>query len=279
MKYQENVANSTWNVPGIAGSVAVQTAIVTGAARGIGAATAKLLAQQGMRVALLDVQVEGVEAVAAQIHQAGGQALALRCDVSQRGDVEDAIAAAESEWTQPVTVLVNNAGVGGPFHRVDEVSDEEWDWIVGINLKSVFLFSRNLLPKMKAVGYGRLVNIASIQGLLGSAHSSTYVASKHGMVGYTRTIAAEWGAFGITCNAICPGYVNTHLGVQEAAISDYMQRVMEKSPVQRVAEPVEIAALVGHLVGPYGGYINGSAYTIDGGISAHVGITSDLPGD
>lgn len=265
-------ARSTGAKPG-------KTAIVTGAARGIGAATATLLAEQGIAVAVLDVHRAAAQTVVDQIELAGGYATAIGCDVSQRTDVETAIAITESTWEQPVSVLVNNAGVGGPFHRVDEVSDEEWDWIVGVNLKSVFLFSRNLLPKMRDAGYGRIVNIASIQGLLGSAHSSTYVASKHGMIGYTRTVAAEWGAHGITCNAICPGYVNTALGVQEDAISDYMQRVLEKSPVKRVAEPMEIAALVGHLVGAHGGYINGSAYTIDGGISAHVGITSDLPGD
>ncbi|MCL6454359.1 MAG: SDR family oxidoreductase [Alicyclobacillus sp.] len=256
-----------------------QTAIVTGAARGIGEATAKRLAEMGMRVAVLDIRAEDAGRVAEEIEQSGGTALAVACDVRRRDDVERAIAAAESAWGAPVSVLVNNAGVGGPFHRVDEVSDEEWTWIIEVNLKSVFLFTRNLLPKMRQAGYGRIVNIASIQGLLGSAHSSTYVASKHGMIGYTRTIAAEWGPYGITCNAICPGYVDTRLGVQEDVIPDYMQRVMAKSPVKRIAQPVEIAALVSHLVGPYGGYINGAAYAIDGGISAHVGITSDLAGD
>lgn len=253
-----------------------QVAIVTGAARGIGAATAKFLSSMGMAVAVLDLRQEAAEETAIAIRSIGGQAHALACDVAKREDVEAAIAQTEQTFARPVSVLVNNAGVGGPFHRVDEVPDEEWDWIIGTNLKSVFLFARNLLPKMAAQGYGRIVNIASIQGLLGSAHSSTYVAAKHGMVGYTRTIAAEWGDKGITCNAICPGYVDTRLGVQEDVISDYMQRVLQKSPVKRIADPLEIAALVGHLVGPYGGYINGSAYTIDGGISAHVGITDDL---
>jgi len=252
-----------------------QIAIVTGAGRGIGAATAKMLAAQGVKVGVLDVLAEEANAVAGQIREAGGEALAVRCDVGNREDVENAIREIEAEFGTPL-VLVNNAGVGGPFHRVDQVSDDEWEWIINTNLKSVFLFTRNLLPKMKEQGYGRIVNVASIQGLLGSAHSSTYVASKHGMIGYTKTIAAEWGQHGITCNAVCPGYVDTALGVQTDKISDYMQRVLEKSPVQRVAVPDEIAALILHLVGPHGGYINGASYTIDGGISSHVGITSDL---
>ncbi|MCX7571804.1 3-oxoacyl-ACP reductase FabG [Tumebacillus sp. DT12] len=250
-------------------------ALISGAGRGIGAATAKMLASEGVAVGVLDVLLDEAEAVAQQIRDAGYQALALKCDVGLREDVENAISTVEKEFG-PITILVNNAGVGGPFHRVDQVSDDEWEWIMNTNLKSVFLFTRNLLPKMKEQGFGRIVNIASIQGLYGSAHSSTYVASKHGMIGYTKTIAAEWGEHGITCNAICPGYVDTALGVQTDKISDYMQRVLAKSPVKRIAKPEEIAALVRHLVGPHGGYINGSSYVIDGGITSHVGITSDL---
>ncbi|GAB7389208.1 3-oxoacyl-ACP reductase FabG [Bacillaceae bacterium] len=252
-----------------------KVAIVTGAGRGIGAATARRLAGQGMAVAVLDIDEKNAAKVAGEIAQAGGRALPLRCDVGRRDDVEGAIAEVEGAFGVPL-VLVNNAGVGGPFHRVDEVSDEEWEWIINTNLKSVFLFARNLLPKMKEAGYGRIVNVASIQGILGSAHSSTYVASKHGMIGYTKTIAAEWGKYGITCNAVCPGYVNTALGVRPEDIPDYLERVMDKSPVKRVAEPDEVAALIEFLVGESSGYINGGVYTIDGGISAHVGITSDL---
>ncbi|MEW9672238.1 SDR family NAD(P)-dependent oxidoreductase [Ammoniphilus sp. 3BR4] len=252
-----------------------KAAIITGAGRGIGAETAKLFAKQNIAVAVLDRDEQSALKVAQQIEREGGLALAISCDVGKRDDVEEAITVVERKWGTPL-ILVNNAGVGGPFHRVDQVSDEEWDWIINTNLKSVFLFTRNLLPKMKEAGYGRIINIASIQGLLGSAHSSTYVASKHGMIGYTKTIAAEWGRFGITCNAICPGYVDTQMGIRPEDISDYYQRVMEKSPVKRVAHPIEIAALVAHLAGEHGGYINGASYTIDGGISAHVGITSDL---
>ncbi|RXT04550.1 SDR family NAD(P)-dependent oxidoreductase [Ammoniphilus sp. CFH 90114] len=252
-----------------------KVAIVTGAGSGIGAATAKLLAKQNMAVAVLDLNEQSAMQIAEQIEWEGGRAFALRCDVGKKEDVEQAISITEKNWDTPL-VLINNAGVGGPFHRVDQVSDDEWDWIINTNLKSVFLFTRNLLPKMKEAGFGRIVNVASIQGLLGSAHSSTYVASKHGMIGYTKTIAAEWGRYGITCNAICPGYVNSQLGIRPEDISDYYQRVMDKSPVQRVADPIEVASLIAHLVGEFGGYINGASYTIDGGISAHVGITSNL---
>jgi 3-oxoacyl-[acyl-carrier protein] reductase len=252
-----------------------KTAIVTGAGNGIGKAIARQLAKQGARVALLDIVGERALEAAEEIQQDGGSAAGIPCDVSKRLDVDRAVEQVEGMWGT-ISILVNNAGVGGPFHRADEVSEEEWDWILNTNLKSVYLFCHQLLPKMKEQGYGRIVNIASIQGLFGSAHSSTYVASKHGMIGYTRAIAAEWGEYGITCNAICPGYVDTALGVQTDKIPDYMERVMHKSPVKRIATPDEIAALALHLIGPYGGYINGAALTIDGGITSHVGITSNL---
>jgi 3-oxoacyl-[acyl-carrier protein] reductase len=248
-----------------------QTAIVTGAARGIGAAIAQMLARQGASVGLVDVLEEEVRQTAEAILAAGGAATAITGDVGVRSDVERAIMTVERAYGTP-TILVNNAGVGGPFHRVDEVSDDEWDWIIRTNLKSVFLFARDLLPKMRAAGYGRIVNIASIQGLWGSADSSTYAASKHGMIGYTRSIAAEWGEYGITCNAICPGYVDTAMGVPPDRVKDYVQRVMHRSPVKRIAAPHEIASLALHLLGPEGGYINGATHVIDGGITAHVGV-------
>ncbi len=249
-----------------------EAAIVTGGARGIGAATARVLALRGLKVAVLDILESEASAVADEIVRTGGQAFGIRCDVSKRAEVESAIAQIETRWATPL-VVVNNAGVGGPFHQVDEVSDEEWDWIINTNLRSVFLFCRALLPKMKAAGYGRIVNISSIQGLLGATRSSTYAASKHGMMGYTRSIAAEWGAHGITCNAICPGYVDTQLGIQSDKVDRYLERVLAKSPIQRVARPEEIAAMVAHLIGPEGSYVNGAAISIDGGITAHAGIT------
>ncbi len=244
-------------------------AIVTGAGNGIGEATAKRFAADGIRVAVVDIDETRAAKVAGEITEAGGQALAVRCDVSKAEQVETCIAKVEETWGTP-TILVNNAGIGGPFHRLDEVSESEWDMIFGINVKSVYLFCRNLLPKMKEIGYGRIVNTASIQGLYGSPGSSTYVATKHAMIGYTRNIAAEWGRYGITCNAVCPGYVQTAMGVQEDKVDDYMRRVLEKTPTKSVATPQELAAMNAFLVEQ--GYINGGVYVMDGGITAHVGI-------
>ncbi|MBI3544882.1 MAG: SDR family oxidoreductase [Deltaproteobacteria bacterium] len=249
-----------------------KVAIVTGGAGGIGAATCRALAAEGLAVAVLDVDAAGAARVAGEISMGAGAAHAVVCDVGNRASVEAAIA--DVSKLGQVSVLVNNAGIGGPFHRVDEVTDEEWDRIVATNLKSVFLFARALLPGMKARGHGRVVNIASVQGIVGAARSSTYAATKHGMLGYTKSIAAEWGAYGITCNAICPGYVDTTMGAGPSKKVDaYLERVLERTPVGRVARPEEIAALVVYLTGPSAGYVNGASFVVDGGLTAHSAIT------
>lgn len=242
-------------------------ALVTGAARGIGAAIAKELEATCAHVVLLDLD-PSFSNTPAQAEKV----LRFCCDVGDSAAVH-----ATLEKVQPLVglpnVLVNNAGRGGPFHRVDEVSDDEWYALVNTNLKSVFNLSRALLPAMKRNDFGRIVNIASVQGYLGAARSSTYVACKHGVIGYTRAIAAEWGAFGITCNAICPGYVNTAQGVQDGAVDDHTRRVLEQTPAGRIAEPNEIAKFVAYLVSDAGAFINGSTHTIDGGLSCHAGVS------
>lgn len=249
-----------------------KVAIVTGAAQGIGAAIATSLAESGFAVAALDIKLQDAKKLAARLRRRGFNVRPFQCDVALANPVHEVIATVEKEMG-PVHVLVNNAGVGGPFHRVDEVSDVEWEWVFSTNVKSVLNFCRVLLPKMKRRAYGRVVNIASIQGLLGAARSSTYVASKHAVVGYTRAIAAEWGPHGITCNAVCPGYVDTRMGIQNNAISRHQKRVVLRTPVRRVATPMEIAHLVRTLVMPNAGYVNGSVIVMDGGISADVGVS------
>jgi 3-oxoacyl-[acyl-carrier protein] reductase len=239
----------------------VNVAIVTGAGQGIGAATAEAFAAEGYAVALLDLDEAKVAATAARL---GGKALALKCDVGERASVEAALKTVEQRLG-PVTALINNAGIGGPFHRVDEVTDDEWERIVSTNLRSVFYFARALLPGMKARGQGRIVNIASIYGLRGAAGSSTYCATKHAVVGYTRALADEWGAHGITCNAICPGFVDTPM-----TNAEQRSRVEAITPVRRMAEPSEIAALALYLCGPKAGYINGAIWAVDGGITSRV---------
>ncbi len=246
-------------------------ALVTGAGSGIGRAIAHRLAFEGHAVAVLDLDAKSARRTADAIGKSGGMAVAIACDVSRPAAVERAFARVTRDLGE-IAILVNNAGVGGPFHRIDEVSLEEWDWVMGTNLKSVFLLSRLALPRMRKKRFGRVINIASIQGLAGSPRSSTYVASKHGVVGYTRAIAAEWGEHGITCNAICPGYVDTRMGAQKKFAEH--GKIVRRTPVKRLAKPEEVASLAAWVSGPESGYLNGAILTLDGGITADIGISS-----
>ena len=249
-----------------------KSVIVTGAGSGIGAATARVFAADGYQVGVLDINQEAAERTAEDIAQGGGRALAIRCDVAVRKDVEEAIGQVTGAFGLPTT-LVNNAGVGGYFHRIHEVTDEEWDWIVNTNLRSVFLFCRDLLPKMRDAGYGRIVNVSSIQGLFGSPRSSTYVATKHAIIGYTKTIAAEWGEYNITCNALCPGYVKTSMGVHEEEYGGFTDQIMKLTPSKRIATPEETGQMIRFMVSDKARYLNGAAITYDGGITSYTGVT------
>ena len=246
-----------------------KVALITGAAQGIGASIAEALGLHMDALVLLDIQ-PGFDAVTGQIGTTPTKRYV--CDVGDAQAVARSLKQASDTFGAP-NVLVNNAGKGGPFHRVDEVSDDEWFSLMATNLKSVFNLSRALLPGMKQEGFGRIVNIASVQGYLGAARSSTYVAAKHGVIGYTRAIAAEWGAYGITCNAICPGYVGTEMGLQDGEVDDHTKRVLSATPAGRIARPEEIASLVRYLVGPDSSFMNGSVLTIDGGLTSHVGVS------
>ncbi|RYZ40302.1 MAG: SDR family oxidoreductase [Myxococcaceae bacterium] len=247
-------------------------AVVTGASRGIGAAIATVLARNGFEVALLARDEAALARLQEQLVAAGGRAWPLACDVADKDAVTSALDWLEARRGVP-RVIVNNAGIGGPFHRVDEVSVAEWDLLFGVNVEGVRNLCHWALPRMKAQGYGRIVNIASIMGLFGGAQSSTYAATKHAIVGYSKAIAAEWGAHGITCNAVCPGYIETEMLAKAPAAS--RQRLLERIPAKRFGTPEEVAGLVAFLVGPYGGYANGSSLVMDGGLSSH--LASDLP--
>jgi 3-oxoacyl-[acyl-carrier protein] reductase len=229
------------------------------------------LAETGHLVVVLDVAASRAQATAARIVGRGERAVAVACDVSREHDVERALEALAA-GAGPPSVLVHAAGVGGPFHRADEVSVAEWDHVFDTNLKSAFLFARRVLPAMASARFGRIVHVASIQGLAGARLSSTYAASKHGLVGYTRALAAEWGEHGITCNAVCPGYVDTPMGVQPEARPGHREAILLRTPSRRVAAPADVAAVVRFLVSDAARHVNGAAVPVDGGILADVGI-------
>jgi 3-oxoacyl-[acyl-carrier protein] reductase len=247
-------------------------AIVTGASGGIGRAIALKLITQVNSLILFDIDKEKLAMLQRQLEELNViQITSYYCDVSESNLVEKTLHKVIGEVGCP-NILINNAGIGGPFHKINEVSDDEWFKIINTNLKSIFNLCKILVPQMKDQSYGRIVNIASVQGYLGAAHSSTYVASKHGVIGYTRSIAAEWGAYGITCNAVCPGYVDTNMGIQDQ-ITNHYKKVIEQTPLARIAKPHEIADLVAYLIKDESSFINGSILTIDGGLTCHVGVT------
>lgn len=247
-------------------------ALITGAAGSIGTAISEKFMSEFDALILIDIDKNKLDILQNKLATQSATLIASYCcDVGNSTSVETMLQNAEKEIGIP-HVIINNAGIGGPFHRIDEVSDDEWFKIINTNLKGVFNLSRYLLPFMKQKNYGRIVNISSVQGYLGASLSSTYVASKHGVIGYTRAIAAEWGEYGITCNAVCPGYVDTAIGVQDDGIKDHHKNIIVKTPAGRIAKPNEIANIVAHLVKDESSFINGSILTIDGGLTCHVNV-------
>ena len=248
-------------------------ALITGGGRGIGRAIALAFAREGARIAVLARTTEQVAQVAAEIEsECAVEAMHAECDVSLKESVEHAVGSVMERFGR-VDILVNNAGIAesAPLHRT---SDELWERHININLNGTFYCTRAALPSMIESGWGRVINIASIAGKTGAAYISAYTASKHGVVGLTRSLAMEVAAKGITVNAICPGYVETEMaahaienittktGKSETEARDILNHM---SPQNRLITPEEVAALALLLASEDGRGINGQAINIDGG--------------
>lgn len=240
--------------------------LITGAARGIGAAIANALQPQADILVLLDKDAFALS------HQTNDKNNVKNffTDLSDAVQVQNFINKLIRESIYP-NIIINNAGFGGDFQTVDKVSTEMWDQIFNINVKAQFLLAKAFLPNMRKNNYGKIINIASVQGFLGAPNSSVYVASKHAALGLMKTLAAEWGSFGITCNAISPGYVNTKMGIQDTEITNHDEKILSRTPIKRIAEPTEIASLVKYLLSEDASFINGENIVIDGGLTCHVG--------
>ena len=253
-----------------------KAAIVTGAASGIGRAIAATLGAAGAAICVGDLDEEGSRRVAAEIERSGGRAIAVRTDVS-RADQVEALVRATAEAFGRMDILVNNAGLQhvAPVH---EFPLEKWNQLIGVMLTGTFLCTRAALPHMMTKRWGRVVNISSIHGLVASPFKSAYISAKHGIIGFTRTLALEVAEHGITANAVCPGYVRTPL--VEGQIADQArvhgipaQQVVETimlapSALKRLLEPEEVAFLVLYLCSEAAAGITGAAYSIDGGWTA-----------
>ncbi len=244
-----------------------KVAIVTGGGSGLGEAMCLRLARDGARVVVVDLNLATAEATGARIAASGGQAMALQADVSSRADVERVVQATIGRYGG-LHVMVNNAGIVGQLVKTAEVSDESWDRVLNVNLKSVFLFCRAAIPQMLAQGGGVIINIASTAGLLGTAAGIEYTAAKHGIVGMTKEIAFEYGRQNIRAVAIAPGIIMTPMVAaipQEFldASSDYQK--MMRSPAGRCGQPEEVAAAVSFLASDDASFIHGTTLSVDGG--------------
>ena len=247
-------------------SIAGRCALVTGAASGIGRATAELFAREGARVAMVDRAPLG--AVLEGIESAGGEAIAIQADLSERSEIAR-IVAETVERLGPVDILVNNAGVSlrTPIDAPEEEFEAAWGLTFAVNLTAQVRLIRACLPHLLREGQGRIVNVASTEGLGATAGISPYTASKHGVVGLTRSLAVELGSRGVTVNCVCPGPIRT--GMTAEIPDDAKEKFARRRvPLRRYGEPVELAHAILSLALPASSYVNGAILPVDGGMTA-----------
>jgi 3-hydroxybutyrate dehydrogenase len=248
-----------------------KTALVTGSTSGIGLGIAKALARQGANIVLNGFgDVEGPKA---EIAALGVKVAYHGADMSRVEQIEDMVKFAQAQWGS-LDILVNNAGIQH-VSKIENFSTERWDAIIAINLSSAFHTTRCALPAMQAANWGRIINVASVHGLVGSAEKSAYVAAKHGVVGLTKVTALENATTGVTCNAICPGWVLTPLvqkqvDAKAAALgvsNEDAKKVLlgEKEPSMQFTTPEELGELAVFFCSPAGNNVRGVAWNMDGG--------------
>ncbi|HEX3926350.1 MAG TPA: 3-oxoacyl-ACP reductase FabG [Streptosporangiaceae bacterium] len=246
---------------------AQRVAIVTGAARGIGAAVARKLAADGLAVGVLDLKEDDAAGTVEAITSAGGRAVAVGADVSQSDQVKAGVDKVVAELGPPA-VLVNNAGVIRD-NMLYKMSDDDWDTVMGVHLRGAFLMARATQKHMVDQRFGRIVNLSS-SSALGNRGQANYSTAKAGLQGFTKTLAIELGQFGITVNAIAPGFIVTDMTAATAArigvdFADFQKAAAERIPVRRVGQPEDIANLASFLASEGAGFISGQVIYVAGG--------------
>jgi len=244
-----------------------RVALITGGASGIGKATAELFAREGAAVTIVDVNVEAGEAVARAIGDGGGQAIFVRCDVTKAGDCQQAVQKTVSRFGK-LDILFNNAGVTRRA-SVLETTEEEWDRVMAVNVKSIFLMSKAAIPVMVEAGGGVIVNSGSGWGLVGGKDAVAYCASKGAVIQLTKAMALDHGSQNIRVNAVCPGDTDTPMLADEAEqLGDSHEAILAESvhrPLGRVGRPEEIAQAALYLASDASSFVTGTTLLVDGG--------------
>jgi 3-oxoacyl-[acyl-carrier protein] reductase len=244
-----------------------RVAIVTGGARGIGAAVAKRLAKDGYAVAVVDLDESTCKDTVAAIESDGGKAIGVGADVSNSEQVTSAVQRVVDELGPP-TVLINNAGITRD-NLLFKMTDEDWDAVLGVHLRGAFLMSRAAQKHMTEQGFGRIVNLSSTSAL-GNRGQANYAAAKAGMQGFTKTLAIELGKFGVTVNAIAPGFIETDMTAATAErlgvpFEDFKKAAASQIPVNRTGKPEDIAAMASFFVSEEAGFVSGQVIYVAGG--------------
>jgi NAD(P)-dependent dehydrogenase (short-subunit alcohol dehydrogenase family) len=245
-----------------------KVALVTGGGSGIGRATSLAFANEGAKVVIDDINVEGGEETLGIVKSAGGEAIFVKADVSKAVEVEALVQKAIDTYGR-LDCAYNNAGIGEPLKRVAKTTEDNWDRVMATNLKGVYLCMKYEIPHMLKQGKGAIVNTASLAGLKGLSGQAAYVASKHGVVGLTKSAAIEYATLGIRINCICPGVINTPLIAPNMKGRPQVEKgYIDMEPIGRLGRPEEIAAAVLWLCSDEASFAIGSIFSVDGGVVA-----------
>lgn len=238
--------------------------LITGAGSGLGRESAIELAKEGARIALMDTNLEGAQETEKMVAKNGGESFAIQGDVSTSSSVQATVASV-LEHFGTIDILINNAGVVGELKPVHEVSEESWDFVMGVDMKGVFLCSKYVIPTMLDKGKGVIVNIASVSGFLASATGVEYTAAKHGVTGLTKQLAYDYGHLGIRSIGIGPGVIETPLTKDWTCEGGPFHELTMDAPAGRYGKPIDVARLVCFLASDEADFMHGHTIPIDGG--------------